>query len=239
MGDAGQVEIEETRRRRGAGKERGALDTKNMEKEAMAKRIKELEEALKGKEEAEKRKRRFLMLNKKLKTRKGDTKKSTDERSSGSKKNRRLVEKLSRKFKASKESTSTSNNEGNDGDASSTSDCNTGSPSPPPRAMRDKSSPELQEIESGRAEMREKVESKENLSLEEQVEGSSGFDHGNDGKTERLDLEKIKDEGEGKIGSAEEGDFEMGENSMGSKVGASGDNGQVSCVCESVLLYSI
>merc|ERR1712168_247322 len=100
------------------------------------------------------------MLDRKGKTRKGDTKKAGDGRSSGSNKNRRLVEKFSRKFKATKESTSTSNNEGNDGDASSTSDCNTGSPSPPPRA-----SPELQEIEGGRAEMREKVESKANLSL--------------------------------------------------------------------------
>merc|ERR1712013_629259 len=142
------------------------------------------------------RKRRFLLLDRKVKTRKGDTRKSTDERSSGSEKNRRLVEKFSRKFKATKESTSTSNNEGNDGDASSTSDCNTGSPSPPPRAISDKSSPELQEIEGGRAEMRGKVESKANLSLEEHVEGSSGFDHGYEGKTERLDLEKIKHEGE-------------------------------------------
>merc|ERR1719370_2791912 len=123
MGDAGHGQ--EIRRRSGAGKERDALDTKNMEKEAMAKRIKELEEALKEKEEAEERKRRLLMLDRKLKTRNGDTKKAADERSSDSKKNRRLVEKLSRKFKASKESTSTSNNEGNDGDASSTSDCNT------------------------------------------------------------------------------------------------------------------
>jgi len=194
----------------------------------MAKRIKELEEALKEKEEAEERKKRFLLLDKKLKTRKGDTKKAADERSSGSKKNRRLVEKFSRKFKATKESTSTSNNEGNDGDASSTSDCNTASPSPPPRATSDKSSPGLQEIERRRAEMREKVESKENLSLEEHVEGSSGYDHGNEGKTERLDLEKNKDEGEREIGSAEEGDFEMGENSMGSKEGASGDEDQES-----------
>ena len=69
------------------------------------------------------------------------------------------------------------------------------------------------------------------MSLEEYVEGSSGFDHGYEGKTERLDLEKIKDEGEGEIGPAEEVDFEMGENSMGSKEGASGDEGQVSCVC--------
>merc|ERR1719495_2376081 len=103
--------------------------------------------------------------------------------------NRRLVEKFSRKFKATRESTSTSNNEGNDGDASSTSDCNTASPSPPPRAMRDKSSPELQEIESGRAEKREKVESKSNA-LEEHAEGLSGYDHGYEGKTEGLDLEK-------------------------------------------------
>jgi len=224
VGDAGHGQ--ETRRRSGAGKERGVLDTKNMEKEAMAKRIKELEEALKEKEEAEERKRRFLMLNKTLKTRKGDPKKSTDERSSGSKKNRRLVEKFSRKFKATKESTSTSNNEGNDGDASSTSDCNTGSPSPPPRAISDKSSPELQEIEGGRAEMRGKVESKANLSLEEHVEGSSGFDHGYEGKTERLDLEKIKHEGEREVESAEESDFVKGEKGKGSKEGASGDEGQ-------------
>ena len=32
---------------------------------------------------------------------------------------------------------------------------------------------------------------------------------------------------------------EMCEKSMGSKEGASGDEVQVSCVCESVLLYSI
>ena len=75
--------------------------------------------------------------------------------------------------------------------------------------------------------MREKVESKASLSSEEHVEGSSG----NEGKTERLDLEKNKDEGEREIGSAEEVNFEMGENSMGSKEGASGDNVQVSCVC--------
>merc|ERR1712013_750778 len=159
------------------------------------------------------RKRRFLLLDRKVKTRKGDTRKSTDERSSGSEKNRRLVEKFSRKFKATKESTSTSNNEGNDGDASSTSDSN-------------KSSPELQEIEGGRAELREKVESKANLSFGEHVEGSSGFDHGFEGKTERLDLEKIKDEGERDVESAEEADFGKGENSMGSKEGASDDEGQ-------------
>ena len=87
--------------------------------------------------------------------------------------------------------------------------------------------------------MREKVESKENLSLEEHVEGSGGFDHGYEEKTERLDLEKNKDEGEREIGSAEEGNFEMGENTMGSKEGASGDEDQVSCAFESVLLYSI
>merc|ERR1719447_885446 len=90
--------------------------------------------------------------------------------------------------------------------------------------MSDKSSLELQEIEG--AEMREKVESKASLSLEEDVEGSSGFDHGYEGKTERLDLEKIKDEGEGEVESAEEADFGRGENSMGSKEGASGDEGQ-------------
>merc|ERR1712013_443578 len=157
------------------------------------------------------RKRRFLLLDRKVKTRKGDTRKSTDERSSGSKKNRRLVEKFSRKFKPTKESTSTSNNEGNDGDASSTSDCNTGSPSPPPRAMSDKSNPELQEIEGGREEVREKVESKANLSLEEDVEASSGYDHGYEGKTDKLDLEKIKDEGEREVESAEEADFGKGE----------------------------
>jgi len=224
-GDTGHGQ--ETRRRSGAGKEGDVLDTKNMEKEAMAKRIKELEEALKEKEEAEERKRRFLMLDRKVKTRKGDTKKSTDERFSGSKKNCRLIEKFSRKFKATKESTSTSNNEGNDGDASSTSDCNTASPSPPPRAISDKSSPGPQEIESGRAEMREKIESQANLSLEEHVEGSSGYDQGNEGKTERLDLEKNKGEGE-EIRSAEEVDFEMGKNSIGSKDGASGDEGQES-----------
>jgi len=224
VGDAGHGQ--ETRRRSEAGKERGVLDIKNMDKEAMAKRIKELEEALKEKEEADERKRRFLMLDRKLKTRKGETKKSTDERYSGSMKNRRLVEKFSRKFKATKESTSTSNNEGNDGDASSTSDCNTGSPSPPPRAMSDKSSPELQEIEGGRAEMGEKVEPKANLSLEEHVEESSGFDHGYEGKTERLDLEKIKDEGEREVESAVEADFGKGEKGKGSKDCASGDEGQ-------------
>jgi len=224
VGHAGQVEIEETRRRSGAGKERDTLDTKHMEKEAMAKRIKELEEALKEKEEAEERKKRFLLLDKKLKTKKGDNKKAADERSSGSKKNRRLVEKFSRKFKATRESTSTSNNEGNDGDASSTSDCNTASPSPPPKAISspDKSSPELQESEGGRAEMREKVESKANLSLEDYVKGSSGYE----GKTDRLDLEKSKDEGEGEVESAEEADFGMGEKGKGSKEGASGDEGQ-------------
>ena len=123
-------------------------------------------------------------------------------------------------------------------DASSTSDCNMASPSPPPRAISEKSSPGLQEIERSRAEMREKVESKASLSLEEHVKGSSGHDHGNEGKTERLDLEKNKDEGVGDIGSAEGVNFEMGENSMGSKEGGSGDNVQVSCVCGSVLLYS-
>ena len=49
-------------------------------------------------------------------------------------------------------------------------------------------------------------------------------------------MEKNKDEGKGEVGSAEEVNFEMGENSMGSKEGTSGDNVQVSCVCESVLL---
>ena len=79
--------------------------------------------------------------------------------------------------------------------------------------------------------MKEKVESKVNLPLEEYVEGSSGFDHGYEGKTERLDLEKIKDEGEGEVEPPEEAVFGKGENSMGSKEGASGDEGQVSCVC--------
>ena len=78
--------------------------------------------------------------------------------------------------------------------------------------------------------MSEKIESKASLSLEEDVEGSSGFDHGYEGKTERLDLEKIKDEGEGEVESAEEADFGKGENPMGSKEGASGDEGQVSRV---------
>merc|ERR1719447_668570 len=90
--------------------------------------------------------------------------------------------------------------------------------------MSDKSSLELQEIEG--AEMRDKVESKASLSLEEDVEGSSGFDHGYEGKTERLDLEKIKDEGEREVESAEEADFGKGEEGKGSKDCASGDEGQ-------------
>merc|ERR1712240_219600 len=94
--------------------------------------------------------------------------------------------------------------------------------------MSDKSSPELQEIEGGRAEMGEKVEPKANLSLEEHVEESSGFDHGYEGKTERLDLEKIKDEGEREVESAVEADFGKGEKGKGSKDCASGDEGQES-----------
>ena len=69
------------------------------------------------------------------------------------------------------------------------------------------------------------------MSLEEDVEGSSGLDHGYEGKTERLDLEKIKDKGEREVESAEESDFGKGEKGKGSKESASGDEGQVSRVC--------
>ena len=124
------------------GKDRQIMSSgDNMDQEAMRARIKQLEQALKEKEEAVARKKQFLKTGKpnKCSGMEKDNKlkeeESSGEKFRGSKKNCHLVKSLAKRFKAAEKVSTSSSREDTDG-YDSTSDSNTPSPSPSPPARQ-------------------------------------------------------------------------------------------------------
>ena len=109
----------------------------NMDPVAMMERIKQLEEALKEKEEAEDRKRRFLMAGKPDKNWrvKDEDARLPGQSSRGSRKNCHLVKSLAKRYKGVENKSTSSSSEDADG-YDSTSDSHTQSPSPPARKLQ-------------------------------------------------------------------------------------------------------
>merc|ERR1719341_3220365 len=109
----------------------------NMDPDAMRERIRQLEHALKEKEEAEDRKKRFLKAGKhdKSSRMKEEEAKSSDQSSKGSRKNCHLVKSLAKRFKRVENESTSSSSEATDG-YDSTSDSNTPSQSPSPPARK-------------------------------------------------------------------------------------------------------
>ena len=112
----------------------------DMNQEAMKARIRQLEQALKEKEEAEVRKKQFLTgksdKGSRMEKHEGLKKeKSSGKKFDGSKKNCQLVKSLAKRFKAV-EKDSTSSSSGDTDGSDSTSDSNTQSPSPSPPARQ-------------------------------------------------------------------------------------------------------
>jgi len=137
MGDAEARPSKGARRemRRNEPKVKSSCD--NMDPDAMRERIRQLEHALKEKEEAEDRKKRFLKAGKhdKSSRMKEEEAKSSDQSSKGSRKNCHLVKSLAKRFKRVENESTSSSSEDTDG-YDSTSDSNTPSQSPSPPARK-------------------------------------------------------------------------------------------------------
>merc|ERR1719462_252264 len=103
-----------------------------MDQEAMKKRIEQLEQALKEKEDAEERKKKFLKMGKLEKTLTIDKKKSPVHRSRGSRKNCHLLKSMARKYEGVANESTSSSSEDTDGFDSTTDASNTPSSSPSP-----------------------------------------------------------------------------------------------------------
>jgi len=106
---------------------------------ALRERIRQLEEALKEKEEAEDRKRRFLMAGKSGKKPrvKDEEAKLTGQSSRGSRKNCHLVRSLAKRYKGEEKKSTSSSSEDTDGyDSTSEGNTPSQSPSPPGRKLK-------------------------------------------------------------------------------------------------------
>jgi len=107
----------------------------DMDQEAMKKRIRQLEQALKEKEEAEERRKKFLQTGKQVKTSKMNKTKTSQQRSRGSKKNCHLVRSMAKKFEGVANDSTSSSSEDTDGYDSTSDTSNMPSPSPPARHL--------------------------------------------------------------------------------------------------------
>ena len=133
----GDVEARPRNMRGNEPKAKSSCD--NMDPDAMKERIRQLEEALKEKEEAEDRKKRFLKAGKhdKNSRMKEEEAKSSDQSSKGSRKNCHLVKSLAKRFKRVENESTSSSSEDTTG-YDSTSDGNTPSRSPSPPVRKPK-----------------------------------------------------------------------------------------------------
>jgi len=137
MGDAKERPSKGARREVRGNDPKVKSSCDNMDPDAMRERIRQLEEALKEKEEAEDRKKRFLKAGKhdKSSRMKEEEAKSSDQSSKGSRKNCHLVKSLAKRFKRVENESTSSSSEDTDG-YDSTSDSNTPSQSPSPPARK-------------------------------------------------------------------------------------------------------